>query len=205
MSMRDQTSPVKVSVAVEPAPIARRGPGRNRSHLALVGNVVFAVVFGLCAIVWFVALRPISLGGEADYVVVRGTSMLPTYRAGDLIVARQKSSYAIGDIIVYEIPAGEAGAGLAVIHRIVGGSPSAGFVTRGDNNPAPDDWRPTLPDIQGVPWLRIRRGGNVLLSLRAPATLASLAAAFALGMFLYPPTNRARRSRRSFVRLSSNA
>jgi signal peptidase I len=186
MNVRVQTPPVEVAVAVDPTPIARRGRGRNRSRFAFLGNVVFAIVFGFCAIVWLVALRPISLHGDADYVVVRGTSMLPKYQGGDLIITERKATYGVGDVIAYEIPSGEAGAGLTVIHRIVGGSASAGFVTRGDNNPAPDDWRPTLADVQGVPWLRIPRGGNVLFALKSPAMLASLAAAIAVTMFLYP-------------------
>ena len=45
--------------------------------------------------VWVVALRPQALGGPALYIVVRGSSMLPTFETGDLVVLQSASSYAV--------------------------------------------------------------------------------------------------------------
>ena len=165
-------------------------PRRRRSAMV---NVLFSIVFIVLAMGWFVFLRPVQLGGSTDYVVVRGTSMLPTYRGGDLVLARARPSYDVGDVIAYEVPAGEPGAGLTVIHRIVAGSSTTGFTTQGDNNPAPDDWRPMPADIRGVPWVRIPDGGSALFWLRSPATIAALASSFAVVIVLFPPRLRRRR------------
>lgn len=86
---------------------------------------------------WFVALRPMSLGGPVDYLVIRGDSMLPTYETGDLVIVQSEPTYAVGEIVAYRVPAGELGAGRLVIHRLIGVE-SGGFTVQGDNNPAPD-------------------------------------------------------------------
>ena len=158
-------------------------PGRSRRRLA--GNVAFAVVFVAALTAWFFTLRPGSLGGPATYVLVRGISMEPTYHDGDLVIIRRSSSYRVGDIVAYRIPAGDVGGGLTVIHRIVGGSASSAYTTQGDNNPEPDPWDPTIGQIEGSTWLVLPRAGAIMLFLRAPIPLASLAAAMAVGMVVY--------------------
>jgi len=40
--------------------------------------------------------RPYSLGGRSGYVMVRGTSMTPTYRPGDMVLTRAGHDYQIG-------------------------------------------------------------------------------------------------------------
>ena len=89
------------------------------------------------AATWVLVLRPTSLGGPATYIVIRGDSMDPTYATGDLVILERAASYGLGDIVAYRVPAGELGAGLAVVHRIVSGTAEAGFTLRGDNNPGP--------------------------------------------------------------------
>ena len=49
--------------------------------------------------IWIVILRPQSLGGSALYIVVRRSSMLPTYQNGDLVIMQSASAYAVGDPI----------------------------------------------------------------------------------------------------------
>ena len=157
--------------------------GRSRRRLA--GNVAVAVVFVAALTAWFFTLRPGSLGGPATYVMVRGISMEPTYHDGDLVVVRGSSSYRVGDIVAYKIPAGDVGGGLTVIHRVVDGSAASAYTTKGDNNPEADPWVPTIGQIEGSTWLVLPRAGAILLFLRAPAPLASLAAAIAVGMVVY--------------------
>lgn len=181
------------------------GKRRSRSFRLskrAIGNLVFASIFTVVSGAWFVWLRPPALGGGATYVMVRGVSMEPTYHTGDLVIARAQPSYAIGDIVAYKVPQGDVGAGLTVIHRIIGGSPAAGYIMRGDNNPAPDDWHPKAANIEGKAWLLIPRGGQVLAFLHAPIPLAALAASVAVAMIVYgkgdqEPTTGRRSGRRS--------
>ncbi|MFP4150063.1 MAG: S24/S26 family peptidase, partial [Nitriliruptoraceae bacterium] len=49
-------------------------------------------------------LAPTSLGGSADYVIVDGRSMEPTYRDGDLVITRVAEEYQPGDVIAYDAP-----------------------------------------------------------------------------------------------------
>lgn len=114
-------------------------------------TLVFVVLVALVALVgfWVVMFRPQSLGGPAQYAGVSGTSMIPTFHDGDLTVALRQTRYQIGDIIVFHVPPGPVFAGLQVIHRIVGGSGTTGFVTEGDGNPVPDPWHPTTAYVLG--------------------------------------------------------
>jgi signal peptidase I len=170
---------------------------RGRSRRRLIGNLAFGVVFVGALTAWFLTLRPGSLGGPASYVMVRGVSMEPTYHDGDLVITRQRPSYHVDDIVAYAIPAGDVGGGLTVIHRIVGGSPEMGFTTQGDNNGEADPWQPSLGQIKGTTWLVLPRAGAIMLFLRAPIPLASLAASIAVGMVVYRrgdrPSGRRRR------------
>jgi len=140
----------------------------------------------VCGAVWFTSLRPQKLGGPTTYVTIKGTSMLPTYDPGDLVVTRKASSYAKGDTVAFKVRKGDFGAGAVVIHRIIGGSAKEGFVLQGDNNPASDPWRPQPSDIAGRPMFRVPKLGLVLGFLHAPVPLAALATAIAVVFVLFP-------------------
>jgi signal peptidase len=146
-------------------------------------------VAALCA-TWAVILRPDSLGGPAGYVMVRGVSMRPTYHTGDLVITRQERTYRKGDVVAYRVPEGQVGEGIIVIHRIVGGSARNGYVVKGDNNPAPDDWHPHPQDVKGKAWLVVPRAGDALAWLHAPVPLASIAAGIAVAVVLVPVRDR---------------
>ncbi len=184
---------------IDSAPVGRsaeRPISEERRRRKRLGNVVFAVVFSIAALGWMLTLRPTRMGGPASFVMVQGVSMVPTFHTGDLVIAHRQSSYTVGDIIAYHVPEGDVGAGLTVIHRIIGGSPATGFVTQGDHNTTPDDWRPTLADVQGRAWMVVPNGGVILAFLHAPIPLASLAAAAVVMWVVYQeetPTLRRRR------------
>jgi signal peptidase I len=137
------------------------------------------LVIGAC-VFWAMFLRPQSLGGPAGYVLVSGQSMLPLYHTGDLILVQRKRSYDVGDIIAYHVPNDDPMAGAQVIHRIVGGNATRGFVVQGDNRTAPDVWRPKPNDIVGSASLKIPRAVVVMQYLRSPLLLGLLAASFVL-------------------------
>jgi signal peptidase len=142
-----------------------------------IGSIV--LVIGAC-VFWAMFLRPQSLGGPAGYVLVSGKSMLPLYHTGDLVLVRHQSSYKTGDIIAYRVPQGDAMAGSQVIHRIIGGNATHGFVVQGDNRTGADVWRPKPADIVGSASVHIPHAIIALQLLRSPLLLALFAASFAL-------------------------
>jgi signal peptidase I len=169
---------------------APRKRGKWRRHL------VFVAVLGTLVGAWAFTLRPQSIGGPAGYVMVRGTSMLGTYNPGTLVIVHEQAAYSKGDIVAYHVPDGEIGAGITVIHRIIGGSAATGFITQGDNNPDPDDWRPKPSDIEGTAWVAIPKLGNILAFLHAPVPMAALAASIAIVIVLDPGRKRPEQQRK---------
>jgi signal peptidase I len=136
-----------------------------RLRLALEAAVMIAV-----ALTWFIAVRPVALGGPASYIVVRGYSMSGTLAPGDLVVTMAQGSYSVGDAIVYRTPMG-AGRGLLVVHRIVGADPS-GYRMQGDANSYQDPWRPKISDVVGRVVATVPGLGRILALLTNPFVLA---------------------------------
>jgi signal peptidase len=130
---------------------------------------------------WAVTMRPALLGGPATYLVVRGTSMLPIYETGDLVILHDQPSYGVGDVVGYRVPAHEIGAGRIVLHRIIGLAPD-GFVLQGDNNQAPDPWTPSTADVAGRIWIVVPVIGRLILWLYQPIVLGAGGAAIAVAI-----------------------
>lgn len=133
---------------------------------------------------WAVVLRPQALGGPVTYLVIRGDSMEPTYRTGDLLVVRAAERYAVGDIVAYRVPAGDVGAGHLVVHRIAAGDGDAGYLMQGDNNPSVDPWMPRSSDIAGRAWVAVPGVGRMLTFLHRPAAAGALAVALLVAFTL---------------------
>jgi signal peptidase I len=153
-------------------------------------------------VVWALTLRPQVLGGPAVFVAVRGSSMLPTYEHGDLVVVQSAAAFEVGDVVAYRVPAGEVGAGKIVIHRIVDGDAANGFTLKGDHNTAPDPWHPKRADMVGIATFRLSNAGRLIGLLQQPLILAGLASAIVVTVFLARParpTTRTRRVRRRFA------
>ena len=157
-----------------------------------------ASLLGL-VLIWFLLLRPVSLGGSASWIVIRGSSMLPGLTSGDLVIVQRAGSYRIGDVIAYRVAADDIGAGHVVIHRLVGGDGSTGWDVQGDNNDAPDPWRPTDHDIVGASWLVIPGAGQAIAWIHQPVILASLAAAFVVAFIVWRPSESGARVARKTV------
>jgi signal peptidase len=152
------------------------GATRAFRHVRTIASVGLLVV-------WALTLRPHLLGGPATYLVVRGTSMLPTYETGDLVILRDQSPYKVGDAVGYAVPAGEVGAGRIVLHRIIATSGDT-FILQGDNNDAPDPWTPAASDVAGRIWIVIPGVGRVLAWLHEPATAGAIAAALIVAVII---------------------
>lgn len=98
------------------------------------------VSYSILALLIVVTLVFIYSGliGEPVVAVVKGNSMLPLLREGDIvIITRVKpSEISIGDVIVFK-----TFTGTLVIHRVIGITVEDGryyYVTKGDNNRFPD-------------------------------------------------------------------
>jgi signal peptidase len=111
-------------------------------------------------------VAPTQLGGRTSYVVTSGNSMEPRISKGDLAITRRRSSYAVGDVVLYDSPALRAN----VLHRIVAVEGDA-FVTKGDNNDFLDGEQPALDDLRGELWLVVPGAGRVLLWFQQPVNL----------------------------------
>ena len=82
--------------------------------VALQSRWIRGLIVATAAVAAFFFLAPRQLGGWASYAIVSGTSMLPTLQEGDLVMARERPQYEVGDIVLFEVDGGR------VIHRIVG-------------------------------------------------------------------------------------
>ncbi len=92
-----------------------------------------------------------------------------SFDGGTYIVTFKKGSYEIGDIITFD-----TGGRVPVTHRIVG-IDDEGYITQGDANNTPDDWRVPDEAVVGKVILIIHGGGTVIEYLRSPAGLTALA------------------------------
>jgi signal peptidase I len=109
-----------------------------------------------------------------------------TYVSGDLIVVRKHHHYAVGDIITYRIPKGDFGAGAQVIHRIVGGNGTAGFVTKGDNRKSIDDWHPRNSDVIGQSWVRLPGAGVWFSRISQPLPMGVIVGGLTVFVMVLP-------------------
>jgi signal peptidase I len=132
---------------------------------------------GLALLAWAIWLRPESVGGQVDYVIVGGRSMLPTLHGGDLVMVKRQPVYKVGDIVAYHIPDGVF-RGRRIIHRIVGGDSQQGFILRGDNNHDDDLWHPRPHNIDGKLWKRLPAAGRLVALARTPGILAAVVGGF---------------------------
>jgi signal peptidase len=116
--------------------------------------------------------------------------MLPGLESGDLVVAFDQETYAVGDVIVYRVPSAEPGAGTQIVHRVVGHAAGDGYIVRGDNREGPDYWRPAAEEVVGKMQLRLPGVGTALVYMRTTFGLALIAALttilVALGVFSEP-------------------
>lgn len=121
--------------------------------VALQSRWIRGLIVATAAVAAFFFLAPRQLGGWASYAIVSGTSMLPTLQEGDLVMARERPQYEVGDIVLFEVDGGR------VIHRIVGES-EEGFIVQGDNKPRVDNWTPDHDEILGSQVVRVPRVGR---------------------------------------------
>ena len=125
--------------------------------------------FGLKTIGWsmvalFLATSALTFAQVIDTRVVLTGSMVPTINPGDVIFTAPVSriSPKINDVVVYSGKRFDGSPVAPFAHRIIGGTPSAGFEMKGDANPEADVQRPKLSEIEGVVFFKVPFVGKLL-------------------------------------------
>ncbi len=67
------------------ATVIKVAPGKNISAKTIIVDLI---IFGVFLIVIYLFL-PVQLGGTKTYVITAGTSMLPDFERGDLIITKE--------------------------------------------------------------------------------------------------------------------
>lgn len=156
--------------APAPSPPA---PAKRRSFRVLFVVEMVVIALGLA---FLILGRAGFAGSPISYVVVSGHSMEPTFHTGDVVVLRRSSTYRKGEVIAYKVPAGGPGAGLIVIHRVVGGNAREGYLVQGDNKQFKDPWRPRPNDVVGRELAMVPKAGLAIGYVRSPLGFALVAA-----------------------------
>ena len=128
-----------------------------------------AIHFGLKTVGWsmvalFLATSALTFAKVIDTRVVLTGSMVPTINPGDVIFTAPVSriSPKINDVVVYSGKRFDGTPVAPFAHRIIGGSPLAGFEMKGDANAEADVQRPKLSEIEGVVFLKVPFVGKLL-------------------------------------------
>jgi len=145
MTTSPQTTPPETNAAA---------PAQGRSTLGLVGRILGwvamiaagLVVLGLVAI----TIGPRFLPYQA--LIVRSGSMSPTIPTGSIVFYTKipSSKVKVGDIIVFSKPGDPSEKVTHRVYKIGQSSTGLYFITKGDANGTPDDWR--VPAV-GTGWL----------------------------------------------------
>jgi len=132
--------------------------------LLLLKKIVW-ILFLVILLPFAVFLWPTSYGGDTEFLIVNGNSMLPTIQGGSLVITKKQPAYQIDDIVSFTQK--EGGAKKIIVHRIIGIA-EQGFVIKGDNNPKKDSGFPTNEDIKGKVIFATPYFGELMLILRSP-------------------------------------
>lgn len=131
----------------------------------IIIGIVYAAAHGVLFSLRF------ALATEFPVVVVQGTSMIPTYFEGDLILVKgvaDSNDIQLQDVIVFHSPYNWD---TLIIHRVVEKiETSEGIIlrTKGDNNPVRDPWQLQEEYVVGLVLQQIPYMGSVITAIRSP-------------------------------------
>lgn len=137
----------------------------------------------------FLAFAPPQVGGSTSYVITSGTSMLPDFHAGDLVLVRREARYHVGEVAAYH----NGQLGVVVLHRIIA-IRGDHYLFKGDNNNFTDSFEPMRGEIVGAEWIHLPGVGGYLLRLHSPVVAAVILSG--LWLLAFSPPARSRRQRR---------
>jgi signal peptidase len=132
------------------------------------------IIIGIALIPVIIYLWPSALGGNAEFLLVQGQSMLPVIEPGSFVIIKSKPTYEVGDVVSYSTEKYSDFGGRTIVHRIIKET-NEGFIIKGDNNPKPDPGVISPSAVRGeviafTPFL-----GYVLVLLRNHLVMAVLA------------------------------
>ncbi len=139
-------------------------------------NIKLKLIIGIAFIPLAIYLWPAALGGDTQFLLVQGQSMLGTIEPGSFVVLKAQEEYKVGDIIGFSTDRQSFFAGRNVVHRIIEERPN-GFITQGDNNPKPDRGIVKDSQIMGEVTFFTPFAGYILLIMRNPLVMVVLAIA----------------------------
>jgi signal peptidase I len=127
-------------------------------------RVAAVVLVASLAVVAWLLVGPVELGGPARYAIIQGGSMNPLLVDGDLAVVRANGEPAKGEVVLYH----DDRLDVDVLHRIVGTTSNGRFVLKGDANDYLDDAHPTTAELGGTLWFSVPRVGSAVEWLQKP-------------------------------------
>jgi signal peptidase I len=136
----------------EPA-AATTGP-QQRSWLDLAGRLLSPLILAVITVV-VVGLLAITIGPRVlpyQALVVRSGSMAPTIPTGSVVFYHKVAAtqVKVGQVIVFDRPGQPSERVTHRVYKIATGSAGRYFITKGDANGVPDDWR--VPAV-GTGWV----------------------------------------------------
>ncbi|MCL8207039.1 MAG: S24/S26 family peptidase [Actinomycetia bacterium] len=156
------------------------GAAINRNSRAAVWIAALAAL-----VVLWSQFAPPRLGGCTTILVVRGTSMLPRFHAGDLVFVRRAGDYPVGTLAAYE----DVPLHAIFFHQIIGRQGSR-YVFKGIHNDFVDSYRPTRSQIIGRFWFALPQVGSWFTFWREPLHAALLVAGISVVTTVWNPRRR---------------
>lgn len=145
-------------------------------------NIKIKIIIVLALIPLIIFLWPEALGGETQFLLVQGQSMMPTIEPGSFVILREKEKYEVGEIVGYSTAVDGPFSGRNVVHRIME-EKKAGFVIKGDNNPKKDPGLVQNNQIFGEVIFFTPFAGYLLIFMRNPLVMGVLAVAVMMMQF----------------------
>jgi len=131
-------------------------------------DVKIKILIIATAIPLLIFLWPSFLGGNTDFLITEGNSMLPTILPGSMVITKKQPSYELDDIVAYHLKEGVVQK--IVVHRIIEETTN-GFILQGDNNKDRDPGVYKNDQIIGKVVFATPYVGYVLLIIRNPIVM----------------------------------
>lgn len=131
--------------------------GALSTHRYHASKVVARLILLTLMVVWIVLFRPQVLGGPVVYAEVMDRSIAPAVAMGDVVAAHPRSSYRVGELIVYRAPTARPGAVKLTVGRIANGSDTSGYAVDYANSLRPSSYHLRSAEIVGSVWFHFPR------------------------------------------------